>query len=113
MAVATSSSRELALETLDETGLSAFFAAVVAGDEVERGKPHPEIYLSAASRIGVPPAHCVAFEDSSAGTRAALDAGMNVVWIPELGDGFPRPDPRVLTYRDHADAIAFFVPRPG
>jgi HAD superfamily hydrolase (TIGR01509 family) len=109
MAVATSSHRSLALKTLEDTGLSYYFAAVVAGDEVERGKPHPEIYLTAASRIGVPSAHCVAFEDSVAGARAALDAGMTVVWIPELGDGLSSPDPKVLRYRDHAAATALFA----
>lgn len=113
MAVATSSHRRLALETLQATGLAHFFAAVVAGDEVERGKPHPEIFLAAAFRMGVPPEHCVAFEDSFAGTRAALDAGMTVVWIPELGDGLFLPDSRVLTYANHADAAALFAQSPS
>jgi len=113
MAVATSSHRQLALDTLSETGLDSYFAAVAAGDEVERGKPDPEIYLLAAARIGVPPTHCVAFEDSFAGTRAALDAGMTVVWIPELGEGLFPPDPTVLTYANHAEATALFAQRPG
>ncbi len=113
MAVATSSHRRLALETLGETGLSAYFSAVVGGDEVVRGKPHPESYLEAASGIGVPSMNCVAFEDSAAGVRAALDAGMTVVWIPELAVGASPDDARVRTYPDHAGAIAFFAVRAG
>jgi HAD superfamily hydrolase (TIGR01509 family) len=113
MAVATSSHRRLALQTLEETGLNSFFAAVVGGDEVARGKPHPEIYREAASRIGAPSMDCVAFEDSAAGVRAALDAGMSVVWIPELGVGASPDDPKVHRYPDHAVAIAFFAERSG
>ena len=46
------------------------------GDEVPRGKPHPDIFLAAAARLGVPPGECVAFEDSPAGVAAARAAGM-------------------------------------
>ena len=60
------------------------FAAVVTGDRVDRGKPHPEPYLTAARRLGVDPLHCLALEDSHAGVRAAHAAGMQTVMVPDL-----------------------------
>ena len=60
------------------------FAATVAGDEVERGKPHPEPYLAAADILGVDPATCVAIEDSPAGARSARAAGCAVLGVPHV-----------------------------
>ena len=60
------------------------FDALVSGDEVERGKPAPDIFLLAAKRIGVPPGECTVFEDSPHGIEGALRAGMNAVMIPDL-----------------------------
>jgi HAD superfamily hydrolase (TIGR01509 family) len=57
------------------------FAEIVGGDHVERGKPHPEPYLTAAARLGVDPASCVAFEDSLEGRASAEAAGCFVVAI--------------------------------
>ncbi|HEY2946718.1 MAG TPA: HAD family phosphatase [Vicinamibacteria bacterium] len=75
-AVATSGPAENVEHTLRETGLSHRLPVVVRGDEVPRGKPHPDIFLVAAARIGVPPRECLAFEDSPAGVAAARAAGM-------------------------------------
>ena len=60
------------------------FAATVAGDEVERGKPHPEPYLAAADLLGVEPARCVAIEDSPTGARSARAAGCAVLGVPHV-----------------------------
>lgn len=57
------------------------FAAVVAGDEVERGKPHPEAYLTAAARLGADPQRCVAVEDSPPGITAAMASGARTVGV--------------------------------
>ncbi|MXZ62609.1 MAG: HAD family phosphatase [Chloroflexi bacterium] len=65
--------------TLRAAGLDGSFDAVVTGDDVERAKPEPDIYLHAARLLGVAPAACVAVEDSPAGVRSAADAGMVVV----------------------------------
>ena len=59
------------------------FATVVAGDEVEHGKPHPEPYLTAAKALGVDPADCVVIEDSPGGTEAGTAAGAFVVAVPQ------------------------------
>lgn len=58
------------------------FAAVVTGDSVSHGKPHPEPYLKAAALLGVDPAQCLAVEDSNTGTRSAVSAGCTVLVVP-------------------------------
>jgi HAD superfamily hydrolase (TIGR01509 family) len=58
------------------------FAAVVTGDQVQDGKPHPEAYLTAAERVGVDPARCVAIEDSPTGVASARAAGCPVLAVP-------------------------------
>jgi HAD superfamily hydrolase (TIGR01509 family) len=58
------------------------FAAVVTGDAVSRGKPHPEPYLKAASLLRVPPEQCLAVEDSNTGARSASAAGCTVLVVP-------------------------------
>ena len=60
------------------------FADVVTGDEVGRGKPHPEPYLLAARLIGADPAACVALEDSPTGVRSATAAGVPTIAIPHI-----------------------------
>jgi HAD superfamily hydrolase (TIGR01509 family) len=58
------------------------FAAVVVGDEVANGKPHPEPYLTAAGLLGADPACCVAIEDSATGAASAQAAGCHVLGVP-------------------------------
>lgn len=82
LGVASSSNRELIELALDLAGLADAFQAVVSSEEVERGKPAPDVYLEAASRLGIPPEHCTAVEDSSNGIRSAHAAGMRVVAVP-------------------------------
>jgi len=61
------------------------FQAVVSGDQVSRGKPHPDPYLIAAQRLGVRATDCVAIEDSITGSRSALAAGCAVLVVPAVG----------------------------
>lgn len=79
-AVATSASTRLAVARLDSAGLLRP-SVVVGADIVERGKPHPEPYLTAAAALGVDPAACVVVEDSTAGVRAGVAAGATVVGV--------------------------------
>jgi len=76
LAVASSSFRPIVDATLRAIGLADAFGAVVSGEEVQHGKPDPEIFLLAAQRLGVAPGACVAVEDSPHGVRAAIAAGM-------------------------------------
>ena len=76
VAVASSSFRDRLHRTLSRAGLLDAFDAVVAGDEVEHGKPAPDMFLLAAERLGVEPAACVVVEDSPPGVQAGLAAGM-------------------------------------
>ena len=61
-----------------------YFTAITSGDEVKRGKPHPDIYLLAIKKLGLDPKDCIAFEDSELGALAAITAGLNVVVVPDL-----------------------------
>ena len=81
IALASNSPGRLCHLVLRELGIARHFDAVISVDDVERGKPDPDIYLLAARRLGVPPAECLAFEDSLTGVRAAHAAGMRVVAI--------------------------------
>lgn len=57
---------------------------VVSGDDVEHGKPHPQPYATAAARLGVAPAQCVAIEDSDLGVLSAVRAGVPTICVPHV-----------------------------
>jgi HAD superfamily hydrolase (TIGR01509 family) len=82
LALATSANRQIIELALDAAGLAGEFEATVSSEEVERGKPAPDVYLEAARRLGVPADRCVAIEDSSNGLRSAAAAGMAVIAVP-------------------------------
>jgi HAD superfamily hydrolase (TIGR01509 family) len=82
--LATSAERDRTEALLAKAHLAAHFDVVVCGDEVERGKPAPDIFLRAADRLGVAPAECVVLEDSESGVRAAASAGMRPLMVPDL-----------------------------
>jgi HAD superfamily hydrolase (TIGR01509 family) len=81
VAVGTSSARADATLMLQVMGFEAYFPIVVAGDDVPRVKPAPDIYLEAARLLDIPPMHCIALEDSPGGIIAARAAGMGVVAV--------------------------------
>jgi HAD superfamily hydrolase (TIGR01509 family) len=81
MAVATSGTPDNVEFVLDGLGIGPLFAAVVTGDEVTRGKPHPEMFLTAADRLGVKPEASLVFEDSRAGVAGGGGGGMRVLVI--------------------------------
>lgn len=84
LAIATSSRRRGAEWKLGRAGLLDHFTTLVTRDCVTQAKPHPEPFLLAASRLGVPPGRCLAFEDSDIGARSAMAAGMTVVQVPDV-----------------------------
>ncbi|HEX5117322.1 MAG TPA: HAD family phosphatase [Pseudonocardiaceae bacterium] len=82
LGLASSSPRVLIDTVLAAAGIRDLFAVTLSADEVERGKPAPDIYLTVADRLGVPAQRCAAVEDSSNGLRSAAAAGMRVIAIP-------------------------------
>lgn len=99
LGLATSSVSSLVRPFLERHDILKYFDAVTFGEEVEHGKPNPDIYLKAAGKVGVEPAQCLVVEDALAGIQAGKSAGMTVVAIP---------DARfmdVTLYPDRADAI--------
>jgi HAD superfamily hydrolase (TIGR01509 family) len=95
-AVATSTTTDLATRKLEQAGVLDYFDVVVGGDQVRRGKPDPDIFLLAATRLGYRPADCVVLEDSGPGVQAAAAAGMRPILIP---DGrLPAPEVRCAAH---------------
>jgi len=99
LAVATSSVGASARPFLDRHRITEFFDVIVTGDEVERGKPAPDIYLVAAKKLNVPASGCLVIEDALSGIAAAKAAGMCVVAIPDRR--FVDPS----SYAKHADDV--------
>ena len=79
--IGSSTHRENITTTLEVLGLEEFFDAIVTSEDVKRGKPDPEVFLTAASRIEVAPVDAVVFEDALVGIAAAKAAGMRVVAV--------------------------------
>lgn len=95
--LASSSNRELIDLALDLAGLRDQFAATVSSEEVDRGKPAPDVYVEVARNLEVPADRCVAIEDSTNGIRAGKAAGMRVMAVPNRA--FP-PESHALSAAD-------------
>ncbi|OKK03371.1 hydrolase [Streptomyces sp. CB03234] len=91
MAVASGSSRAAIEAVLGGTGLDAYLTTLVSAEEVERGKPAPDVFLEAARRLGVEPAHCVVLEDAPPGAAAATAAGMRCIAVPYVPETVDDP----------------------
>jgi HAD superfamily hydrolase (TIGR01509 family) len=89
VAVASNSPRHLLNITLDRSGFAGTFPVSVAGDEVARAKPAPDLYLAACAALAAEPQACLAFEDSITGLRAAQAAGLRTVAVPSLPQDLP------------------------
>ena len=95
--LASQSIAEWVHATLEGCGLAGAFDVASSGDDTERAKPEPDIFLLAAERLGVPPAACVAIEDSPAGVQSAASAGMFVVQSRQASTAAPpQPDARLV-----------------
>jgi len=97
LAIASSANRELIDVVVAAAGLGELIRVSVSSEEVERGKPAPDVYLEAARRLDVDPTRCAAVEDSHNGLRSARAAGMRVVAVPNLH--FP-PDDEAIALAD-------------
>jgi HAD superfamily hydrolase (TIGR01509 family) len=98
LALATSSVSASARPFLDRHNLTSFFEVIVTGDEVPRGKPHPDIYLHAAEKLGVAPATCLVIEDSLSGIAAAKAANMHTAALPDSRFVDPRGYEKAADY---------------
>jgi beta-phosphoglucomutase len=85
VAVGSSAPRENVAVAVDQLGVRDRLGAIVTGSDVQRGKPDPQIFLTAAGRLGVPPERCVVIEDAPVGIEAAAAAGMACVGLASTG----------------------------
>jgi HAD superfamily hydrolase (TIGR01509 family) len=97
LGLASSSNRPLIDLALEVGGLAPLFSATVSSEEVDRGKPAPDVYIEAMRQLGVEPSRAAAVEDSRSGIRSAHAAGMRVIAIPNAH--YP-PDPETLGLAD-------------
>lgn len=97
-AVASGSHPALLAIVTNDPPLAAHLKLVVSADEVARGKPHPDVYLEAAKRLGVNPNNCLCLEDSGNGILSGKAAGMTVIAVP---DGRFPPKPEKLEQADY------------
>ena len=88
-AIASSAPRLNIDAVLDALGSAQYFEVIVSAEEVQRGKPDPEVYLTAASRVGTPPARCIVVEDAAAGIEGARKAGMWTIGVSRHGQPLP------------------------
>jgi beta-phosphoglucomutase-like phosphatase (HAD superfamily) len=86
VAIASSAHADIIAAAVDALGLHGVLGAIVSSDEVPYGKPAPDVYLLAATRLGVAPDRCLVVEDSVNGVRAGKAAGMTVVLVPNTSD---------------------------
>lgn len=106
IALATSSRREIAEEYLINAKVYRYFDILVCGDEVEKGKPDPEIFIKAASELMCPPGECLIFEDSKNGLISADASGGIPIFIRDIKE--PDPEVRALAYRTY-DTMTDFL----
>jgi HAD superfamily hydrolase (TIGR01509 family) len=109
LGVATSSRKARATEMLDKADVLKYFTAVTGGDEVENGKPAPDVFLLAARRLGQSVCHCVGFEDSTAGLKGLHAAGIKSIFIKDIVE----PPPEILAFvwrklNDLTEAVQLF-----
>ena len=84
IAIASSSTRDRALTILRQHNIVEYFDEFVFGNEVEKGKPNPDIFLKACDKISVNPEECLVLEDSELGIQAAYSANIPVICIPDM-----------------------------
>ena len=107
-AVASSSTAKVVEHNLQSAGIRGFFDAIVCGEEVENGKPAPDIFLLAARKIGLDPRKCCVFEDAISGITGAYRAGCRAVMIPDMVAPSPEIEGKCVVYSDLSQATAAF-----
>jgi HAD superfamily hydrolase (TIGR01509 family) len=103
--LATSSNSGRARDNLKLAGMCDYFETVIGGDQVERCKPHPDIYLKALAELRAIPGDTIALEDSDNGIKAAFAAGLRVIHIPDIQ--LIDEKTRTCVYRQFATLLEF------
>lgn len=96
LGIATSNSRELVENIAEVHGLKNYFACIMTGCDVAKGKPAPDIYLAVAEKLGVHPSHCLVFEDIVPGIMAGKNAGMKVCAVEDAYSVYQEEEKRAL-----------------
>lgn len=86
MYVATSTYHASAAKELEHSDILGYFDGIIGGDEITRGKPDPEIFITAAEKTGFDKSECLIVEDSSNGLRAGIASGIRTVFIKDIVD---------------------------
>ncbi len=86
LALASSSNMSIIVAVLKKLGLQDTFEVILSGENVDRGKPFPDIFIAASKQLKIDPEYCLVFEDSVTGMKAAREAGMNVVVVPDSSE---------------------------
>ena len=84
--IVTATAIERTENCIMQVGIKKYFDKVISATTVEKGKPAPDVYLEAAKLANVSPSECIAVEDSPNGANSAINAGMNVIMVPDLSE---------------------------
>lgn len=104
-AIATATDIERATGYLEMTGLNGYFEQLISATMVNEGKPSPDIYLHACSRLGLKPSECIAVEDAPNGITSAYKAGCNVIMVPDQSGPEDIPDYMLTACVESLDKI--------
>lgn len=109
IALATSTSSTTAMGLLEKANVKQYFDRFVCGNMVKNGKPHPEVFLTAAKELCLKPESCIALEDSINGIKSAYNAGMKPLMVPDLLEPNEEIKPMLFALcKDLDEAIEYF-----
>lgn len=109
IALATSTSSTTAMGLLEKANVKQYFDRFVCGNMVKNGKPHPEVFLTAAKELCLKPESCIALEDSINGIKSAYNAGMKPLMVPDLLEPTEEIKPMLFALcKDLDEAIEYF-----
>lgn len=105
LAIASSSRSERIENNITKANIKDYFDTYVGGEEVEYGKPHPDIFLKASSKLGLDPKDCYVFEDAYNGVNAAHSTGCKVIMVPDLMEPNKEIKSKCTVYKSLLDVI--------
>ena len=105
MILGTSTYREKAIKRLKQSGIFEDFAFILCGDEVEHGKPAPDIYARILERMKISPQESIAIEDSANGVKSAAAAGLSVIMVPDMVPASDEIEKLLLAQKENLEAV--------